>query len=74
MQTCPQTFLQTVDPNSSTAERVFYPDGNIATSPVIRMTAQITLGPGIDTRTVFGLLRVSARFTVRGRRGVPLSP
>lgn len=73
MQTCPQTFLQTVDPNSSTGLRVFYPDGNVSTNPVIRMTAQITLGPGLDARTVFGLIRVSARLSVRGRRGVPLS-
>lgn len=73
MQTCPQAFLQTVDPNSSVGDRVFYPQGAINTSPVIRMSAQIVLGPGISDRTPLGYLRICARMSVRGRRGMPLS-
>jgi len=73
MQTCPQAFLQTVDPNSSVGERVFYPQGSVNTSPVIRMSAQIVLGPGISDRTPLGYLRICGRLSVRGRRGLPLS-
>lgn len=73
MQTCPQSYLQTVDPSSSTGERVFYPVGDINTSPVLRMSADVVLGPSMDPRTPLGFLRVNARFTVRGRRGLPLS-
>lgn len=72
MQTCPQAFLQTVDPNSPSGERVFYPGGSVNCSPVIRMAAQIVLGPNISERTPLGYLRVCARITVRGRRGLPL--
>jgi len=39
MQTCPQAFLQTIDPNSSVGERTFYPGGSVNTAPVIRMAA-----------------------------------
>jgi len=73
MQTCPQSYLQTVDPNSSVGDRVWYPQDAINTAPVIRMTAQVVLGPGISTRTPFGFLRICAKYSVRGRRGLPLS-
>lgn len=73
MQTCPQAFLQTIDPLSSVGERVFYPEGSVNTAPVIRMAAQIVLGPGISPRTPLGFLRVNAKFSVRGRRGLPLA-
>lgn len=65
--------MQTVDPNSSTGARVFYPQGSINTSPVIRMSAQVVLGPGVSDRTPLGYLRICARFSVRGRRGLPLA-
>jgi hypothetical protein len=39
MQTCPQAFLQTIDPNSSVGDRTFYPEGSVNTAPVIRMSA-----------------------------------
>lgn len=73
MQTCPQAFLQTVDPSSSVGERVYYPSGSINTAPVIRMTAQIVLGDALSSKTPLGFLRVNAHLSVRGRRGLPLS-
>jgi len=74
MQTCPQAFLQTVDPLSSTGARTFYPGGSVNTAPVLRMAAQLVLGPGISDRTPLGYFRVNAHVSVRGRRGLPLSP
>lgn len=37
------------------------------------MSAQIVLGPGVSDRTPLGYLRICGRFSVRGRRGLPLS-
>ncbi len=49
-----------------------YPQGDVSTNPVIRMAGSVVLG-SLDSRTELGFLRVNARFTVRGRRGLPLS-
>jgi hypothetical protein len=66
--------LQTVDPNTP-ADRVFYPTGDISTTPVIRM-AYVTVPGAIaasNTLLPLGIFRVNARYSVRGRRGTPLS-
>jgi hypothetical protein len=50
-------------------DRVSYPVGAENTCPVLRMGLQVTTGvPG----AILGFFRVNARYTVRGRRGVPL--
>jgi hypothetical protein len=66
--------LQTVDPNNPT-ERVFYPDGAISTTPVIRMAYSITPGQidAVVNQLPLGFFRVNARYSVRGRRGVQLT-
>lgn len=62
-----------MDPTSSTGSRVFYPLGDVSTNPVLRMSAEVVLGPNMDARTPLGFLRINARVSVRGRRGLPLS-
>lgn len=70
--TVPQQFLQTVDPTDP-ANRVFYPEGDINTAPIIRFAYEMVLGNAISPRTLLGFFRVNARFEVRGRRGLPLA-
>lgn len=60
-----------MDPTSSTGERVLYPQGDVSTNPVLRMSGVVVLGT-LDSRTALGFLRVNARMSVRGRRGLPL--
>jgi len=68
-QCTPQPYLQTVDPDDTLGARVFYPTGNLNTIPVLRMGFQVTTGV---SGAVLGFFRINARYTVRGRRGVPL--
>ena len=64
----------TVDPASQDSSRVFYPPGNSNCAPVLRFAYEIVLGENISPRTLLGFFRVSARYEVRGRRGIPLAP
>lgn len=64
--------MQTVNP-AVPSDRVFYPQGEISTTPVIRMAYVVAPG-NIDnvTQLPVGFFRVNARYSVRGRRGEPL--
>jgi len=70
--TVPQQFLQTVDPTAP-SQRVYYPEGDLNTAPIIRFAYEVVLGESISPRTLLGFFRVNARFEVRGRRGLPLA-
>ena len=52
---------------------MFYPEGDLNTAPIIRFAWETVLGTGISSRTLFGFMRINARFEVRGRRGLPLA-
>jgi len=61
-----------VDPTNP-AQRVFYPEGDLNTAPIIRIAYEMVLGESISTRTLLGFFRVNARYEVRGRGELPLA-
>lgn len=52
---------------------MFYPDGDVSTTPVIRMAFVVAPGAiAAVNQLPLGFFRVNARNSVRGRRGVAL--